>query len=82
MAEAPMFEGVDPWEVALWIVAAYLAVVSLARMMTYEHDRLVARFRQQLQTERRRQAQFILARKRRAAAERTANSHDAPRLQS
>ena len=56
-----MFPSMDPWEVALWIVAAWLAVVSLVRLMTYHRDRLVARLHDQLRWERRQQAEMILA---------------------
>ena len=63
-----MFPSMDPWEVALWIVATWLAVASLVRLMTYHRDRLVARMHEQLRWERRQQAQMIMARKRRAVA--------------
>lgn len=63
-----MFPDVDPWGLALWAVAAYLAVVSLVRLMVFHRDRLVVRFRAQIEAERRRQAEFVLARKRHAAA--------------
>ena len=63
-----MFPSMDPWEIALWLVATYVAVVSLVRLMAHHRDRLVDRLREQLRSERREQAQNILARKRRAAA--------------
>jgi len=71
-----MFPSMDPWEVALWIVATWLAVVSLVRLMAYHRDRLVARLHDQLRWERRQQAEMIMARKRRAAARREAASHN------
>jgi hypothetical protein len=62
-----MFQDMDPWEIALWAVASYLAVVSLVRLVKFHRRRLVARFREQLLTERRRQQELILKRKQRAA---------------
>jgi hypothetical protein len=61
-----MFQYVDPWELALWAVAAYLAIVSLVRLVRFHRQRLVARFREQLQSKRRRQQSLILTRKERA----------------
>ena len=72
-----MFPSMDPWEIALWFVATYLAVVSLVRLMMHHRDRLVARRHAMLRSERRQLAQNILARKRRAAAaKRPLSRHD------
>ena len=71
-----MLGEVDLFEVALWTVAAYLAVVSLVRLMAMHRERLLARFRAERQTERRRHAQFVLVRKRRTAAARTAGNRE------
>lgn len=62
-----MFPSRDSWELALWIVATYLAVWSLLRLMAWGRKRLLAKARQAQRDRRRRQAQLILARKRRAA---------------
>ncbi len=70
-----MFQSMNPWMVALWAVAAWLAVFSLVRLMAAERDRLVARFRAQMQSERRRQAEFILARQRRSTRRERAEHH-------
>ena len=74
-----MFEDADPWQIAMGIVAMYVAVVSLVRLMIHERQRLAARFRDQLQSQRREQARLILARKRRAVSNRPAGSHDMSR---
>jgi len=67
-----MFPSMDPWEIALWLVATYLAVVSLVRLMAHHRDRLVAR--------RHALSESILARKRRAAAaKRQLRRHDPAR---
>jgi hypothetical protein len=72
-----MFPSGDPWEIALWIVAAYLVVVALARLAVYERDRRVARIRGQIQSQRKEQAETILAR--RHAARPTTRSRDVSR---
>ncbi len=75
-----MFPSRDPWEIALWLVATYLAVVSLVRLMAHHRERLVDRRRAQLRFERHRLAEDILARKRRrAAAARVLRRHDPTR---
>jgi hypothetical protein len=74
-----MFPSMDPWEIALWIVATYVAVGSLARLMLHERDRQIARRRDELRSERRRQAQMLLLRRRRAAARRNIVGHDPAR---
>ena len=50
-----MFQTMDSWDVALLAVATYIAVVALVRLMVYHRDKLVAQFRAQVATERRRQ---------------------------
>ena len=59
-----MFPRGNPWEIALWIVATYLAVVSLLRLMVWERQQLLAKARRLQRDRRRRQAQMILARRR------------------
>lgn len=65
-----MLPMMDPWEAALWIVAVYVAVVALARLMVQHRQRIVARLVAEKKAERRRQAQMLLVRKRRSAAAR------------
>jgi hypothetical protein len=50
-----MFQSMDPWDVALLAVAAYIAVVALVRLMVYHRDKLVAQFRAQVAAEHHRQ---------------------------
>ncbi|MEX2114982.1 MAG: hypothetical protein WD845_17445 [Pirellulales bacterium] len=64
----------DPWEAALWIVAVYVAVVALVRMMALHRQRLVLRLLTEKRAERRRLAQTMMVRKRRAAAARQSMS--------
>ena len=45
----------DGWDVAVLVVAGYLAIVVLVRLMVVERDRLLARFRSELQQEVQRQ---------------------------
>ncbi len=73
-----MFPTMDPWEGALWIVAVYVAVVALARLMAHHRQRLVARLLEDKQSERRRHARMLLVGKRRRAAAR--ESMTGPRL--
>ena len=40
------------WEVAIWLVAAYLAVKSLVRLMRHRRDQLVAELQTQVVAER------------------------------
>lgn len=70
MVSSSMVWSVDPWEVALWAVAVYLAVASLVRLMTFHRDRLVVRFHAEIQSRRRRQAQSVQQRRQRATANR------------
>jgi hypothetical protein len=49
-----MFPSMDHWDLALWAVAGYLAVVTLTRLMVCQRDRLVAQARAEWQLERRR----------------------------
>jgi hypothetical protein len=39
----------DGWDVALWIVAAYLAVTALIRLMLAYRDKVLADFRAEIQ---------------------------------
>jgi hypothetical protein len=63
----PMHLSVNAWDLALWVVAAYVAVTALVRLMAYERDHLILRFRAQVARRRRRHAHFALARKRDAS---------------
>jgi hypothetical protein len=49
-----MFQGMNYWDLALGAVAAYVAVVTLVRLMALHRDRLLAQFRAQVELERRR----------------------------
>jgi len=44
----------EGWDVALLVVAGYLAVVSLIRLMARHRDRMVERFSRELAEERKR----------------------------
>ena len=70
-----MFPGWEYADVAHWVVAGYLAVVTLARLVVYQRDKLVARFRAQVADERRRHAQLVLERKRQEPAGRGGDRH-------
>ncbi|HEV3138723.1 MAG TPA: hypothetical protein VGZ26_12485 [Pirellulales bacterium] len=59
-----MFPGMDLWDLALWAVAGYLAVVTLVRLMICQRDRLVAEARAEWQLERRRRIQLARERRR------------------
>jgi hypothetical protein len=59
-----MFPRVDYWDVALWAVAGYIAVVTLARLVVYYRDRLVNRARDHVAAERRRHAALVHEHKR------------------
>ena len=39
----------DGWDVALWIVAAYLAVTALVRLMIAHRDKVLADFRAEME---------------------------------
>jgi hypothetical protein len=49
-----MFDG---WDVALLLIACYVAVVALVRLMLHHRDVLTKRFRKELNAEQRRRAQ-------------------------
>jgi hypothetical protein len=53
-----MFQGVNHWDLALGAVAAYVAVVTLARLMALHRDRLLAQFRAQVESQHRRRPRF------------------------
>ena len=50
--------ALDSWDIALAVVAGYVAVSTLVRLMVAERDTLVARFRGEMEAERRRQKQL------------------------
>jgi hypothetical protein len=47
----------DGWEIALWVIAGYFAIVPLVRMMLARRERLVVEFRARMAQERRRRKQ-------------------------
>ena len=47
----------DGWDVALWVVAGYLALTPLVRMMLARRERLLVRFRAEMAEEKRRRKQ-------------------------
>jgi hypothetical protein len=49
-------DGLDAWDIALYMAAGYVAVIALVRLMLHERDRLVQRFRTEMLAERQRQA--------------------------
>ncbi len=59
-----MFPSMDYWDVALWAVAGYIAVVTLVRLMVYHRDRLVSQFRNEREHERHRRAGLARQRRR------------------
>jgi hypothetical protein len=59
-----MFPSMDHWDLALWAVAGYLAVVTLVRRMIGHRDRLVAQARADWKIERRRRSQLARLRRR------------------
>lgn len=59
----------DRWDIVLLLVASYVAVMSLVRLMTSRRNELTAKFRQQFRAEQERQAQEA-ARARREAIRR------------
>ena len=63
-------ESLDAWDIALYMAAGYVAVIALVRLMLQERDRLVQRFRSEMQAERQRQAAAERERKRAEAKER------------
>lgn len=70
-----MFPRLEYVDVALWVVAGYVAVVTLTRHVVYQRDMLVARFRAQVADERRRHAQLVLERRGREPAGRGGDRH-------
>ena len=54
-------ENMDGWNLVLLAVAAYVAVVTLARMMIRRRDQLMGRFRREVEKEKRRRAAETLA---------------------
>ena len=71
-----MFQTMDPWDVALLAVAAYVAVVTLVRLMVSHRDTLVAQFRAEVALERRRQDESDRARDRKETAAKKAAARD------
>jgi hypothetical protein len=59
-----MFPSMDLWDLALWAVAGYLAVVTLVRLMVCQRDRLVADARADWEVERRRRIRLARERRR------------------
>ena len=59
-----MFPSMDHWDLALWAVAGYMAVVTLTRLMVCLRDRLVAQAHAEWQIERRRRTQLARQRRR------------------
>jgi hypothetical protein len=47
--------SMDGWDLALWALAGYLAIVALVRLMARHRDSLTARFRQEMEEQRLRQ---------------------------
>ena len=44
----------DRWSIALWVVAGYIAVVALLRLMTHKRDEVMAEFRSEVEKEKNR----------------------------
>ena len=44
----------DSWSIALWVVAGYVAVVALLRLMTHKRDQVMAEFRNEVEKEKNR----------------------------
>jgi hypothetical protein len=65
-----MAAEMSPWEAALWIVAVYVAVVALVRLMAQHRRRVLLRLVAEKRAERHRMAQTLLVRNRRKAAAR------------
>ncbi len=49
--------NMDSWDVTLLVVAAYLAIVTLVRLMTRHRNQVIEQFNQQAQQEKRKQLQ-------------------------
>ena len=58
----------DAWDIALYLAAAYIAVITVVRLMVSERARLVEQFRSELLAERERQASAERQRKKAEAA--------------
>jgi hypothetical protein len=41
----------DSWSIALWVVAAYVAVVALMRLMAHKRSEVMAEFRDEVEKE-------------------------------
>ena len=61
-----MLPLMDRWDVALLAVAAYIAAVSLVRLMAYRRAKLVAQFRAEVALAHHRQAELARQQKRSA----------------
>ena len=44
----------DRWSIALWVVAGYIAVVALMRLMAHKRSQVMAQFRDEVEKEKRR----------------------------
>jgi len=60
----------DRWDVVLLLIAGYVAVMSLVRLMAIRHRELTAKFRTELRAEQRRQATEAARREREEARRR------------
>jgi hypothetical protein len=47
-------ENITGWDIALLVVAGYVAVMSMARLMLRRRDQLLAEFREQIKAEKKR----------------------------
>ena len=68
-------ESITDWDIALFVVAGYVAVMSMARLMLRRRGQFLAEFREQMKAEKKRkeaeevvQARAEEAERRRAAA--------------
>jgi hypothetical protein len=46
----------DSWSIVLWVVAGYIAVVALLRLMTHKRNEVMAEFREEVEKEKGRRA--------------------------
>ena len=44
----------DGWSIALWVVAGYVAVIALLRLMHHKRDEVMAEFRNEVEKEKNR----------------------------
>jgi hypothetical protein len=44
-------KNMDGWSIGLWVVAGYIAVVSLMRLMAHKRNEVVAEFRNEVEKE-------------------------------